>query len=116
MYVQKNELGNVVGVFANLQPGIAEEWVEGAEVEQLAAVPRIITMRQARLLLHSLGLLTQVQAAIDALPEPPRITAQIEWDYSSEVHRDKELVKMIAQQLDLTDSQVDQMFIEASQL
>lgn len=31
MYVQKNEKGDVVGVFANPQPGIAEEWVEGAE-------------------------------------------------------------------------------------
>jgi hypothetical protein len=82
----------------------------------LPIIPRIITMRQARLLLNSMGLLNQVQNAIDALPEPPRVAAQIEWDYSSEVHRNKEFVTMIAQQLDLTDSQIDQMFIEASQL
>lgn len=101
---------------ADLVPMTETEVTEHLNPEPVTYVPKVITMRQARLLLHSLGLLNQVQAAIDALPEPPRVAAQIEWDYSSEVHRNKEFVQMIAQQLDLTDEQVDQMFIEAAQL
>lgn len=32
MFVQRDSLGNIVAVFANAQPGIAEEWVEGAVI------------------------------------------------------------------------------------
>lgn len=80
------------------------------------AVPRSITMRQARLLLHSRGLLTSVQEAIDSLDEPPRIAAQIEWDYSSTMERDKPFVAMIAGYIGLTNDDLDEMFIEAATL
>lgn len=32
MFVHRNEEGRIVGLFTNAQPGIAEEWVEGAEL------------------------------------------------------------------------------------
>lgn len=32
MFVQRDSLENIVAVFANAQPGIAEEWVEGAVI------------------------------------------------------------------------------------
>ena len=31
-YVERNEAGKIVGVFANTQPGYAEEWVDGDDV------------------------------------------------------------------------------------
>lgn len=36
MYVQKNKAGQVIGVFSEKQPGIAEVWVDGAQIEQAA--------------------------------------------------------------------------------
>lgn len=30
MYVQRDETGRIVGTFANAQPGLAEEWLDGA--------------------------------------------------------------------------------------
>lgn len=33
MYVQRDDGGRIIGAFANAQPGIAEEWVDGADVE-----------------------------------------------------------------------------------
>ncbi|RRV28587.1 DUF4376 domain-containing protein [Pseudomonas sp. o96-267] len=33
MFVQRNEDGRIVGTFANPQPGLAEEWVDGAQVD-----------------------------------------------------------------------------------
>jgi hypothetical protein len=78
--------------------------------------PRSITMRQARLLLHSRNMLTMVQEAIDSLDEPPRIAAQIEWDYSSTMERNKPFVAMIAGHIGLTDEDLDAMFIEAATL
>lgn len=35
MYVQRNEEGRIVSVFSVAQPGMAEEWVEGAEIGQI---------------------------------------------------------------------------------
>lgn len=79
------------------------------------SVPRSITMRQARLCLHKHGMLAGVQPAIDALPEPDRTAAQIEWEYSSVVER-QGFVLTIAQALGISDEQLDALFIEAATL
>lgn len=79
-------------------------------------VPEKVTMRQARLALHAAGILPQVQPAIDVLPEPNKTAAQIEWDYSSEVFRNREFVNMLGSQIGLTGEQIDQLFIQAATL
>jgi hypothetical protein len=73
-------------------------------------------MRQARLALLAAGLLPMVDAAINALPDPPRTAARIEWDYSNEVHRDKPFVQMLGGALGLTAEQLDNLFTQAAQL
>jgi hypothetical protein len=79
-------------------------------------VPKKVTMRQARLALLAAGLLDDVESAIDALPEPPRQAARIEWDFSSEVFRDRDFVTMLGATLGLTDEEMDQLFITAATL
>ena len=86
------------------------------DIGPAVTVPNSVTMRQARLALHAAGLLAGVEAALDALPEPPRTSARIEWDYSSEVYRNKPFVVMLGQALDLTDEQIDDLFITAATL
>lgn len=66
-----------------------------------------LTARQIRLGLHSLGKLAGVQAAINALPEPDKSEAQIEWDYASEFRRLNHLIVQLIPILGLTDEQVD---------
>lgn len=73
-------------------------------------------MRQARLALLGAGLLQQVDQAISALPEPQQSAARIEWDYSSEVHRDRAFVQQLGQALGLSDEQLDALFIQAAAL
>lgn len=87
-----------------------------AEQQQPPVTPSKVTMRQARLALHASGLLSQVEVAINTLPEPPRTTARIEWDFSSEVHRDKEFVVMMGTALGLSDAQLDDLFVQAALL
>lgn len=105
-----------------LNEGEYARWVGGAwaivtEIPPIpAAVPEKVTMRQARLAVHAAGLLPQVQTAIDALPEPSRTAAQIEWDYSSEVFRNREFVNLLGGQLGLTGEQLDELFIQAATL
>jgi hypothetical protein len=79
-------------------------------------VPQKVTMRQARLALLAAGLLDDVEAAIDALTEPPRTAARIEWEFSSEVFRGREFVLMLGQALELDSAAMDALFIEAATL
>lgn len=79
-------------------------------------VPQSITMRQARLQLHKIGKLADVQAAINALPEPPKTEAQIEWDYASVVERASSFVVLLTPALGLSEEEMDNLFREAVQL
>lgn len=76
-------------------------------------VPQKITMRRARLVLFDKNLLNSVQSAIDSLEEPEKTKAQIEWDFSAEVWRNKPFVLDIAQGLGWTDEELDNLFREA---
>lgn len=84
----------------------------GSEIVGSIPVPASVTPRQVRLLLLSQNLLSQVEAIIAASDEPTKIT----WQYASEFRRDDPLLTALAQQLGLTNEQVDQFFIAASQL
>lgn len=78
--------------------------------------PSQVTMRQARLALAGVGLLSQVDAAIDSLDEPQKTAARIEWDYSQVVERDRELVQILGPILGLSDEALDDLFREAATL
>lgn len=83
---------------------------------QVVVVPGIVTMRQARLALLEAGQLAAVEAAINALPEPQRSAARIEWDYSSEVHRDRAFVQALGAALGLDAAALDALFTRAFEL
>ena len=80
------------------------------------AVPQEVTMRQARLALHAAGKLLAVNAAISALPDPPKTAALIEWEYSSTVRRDSQFVAMLGPALGLDSAALDALFVAASKL
>jgi len=79
-------------------------------------IPQVVTMRQARLALLQVGQLANVQPAIDALPEPHRSAAAIEWEYSQEVERNRAFVLTLGQALGLTDAELDDLFTLAATL
>lgn len=89
---------------------------EAGPVVAPPATPAAVTMRQARLALHRAGVLDQVSAAIDALPEPARTEARIEWDYSQEVRRTHGLVDALAPGLGLSGADIDALFVAAGAL
>ena len=95
-----------------------DEYYNETPIEIIPAVmvPASVTMRQARLALHAAGLLSQVEAAIEALPEPNRTVARIEWDYASEVHRASEFVTLLGAELELDKQSLDDLFLKAREL
>lgn len=104
---------NWVHLKLNLDTNLLEEYIPPVAAP---TVPSQVTMRQARLALLANNLLANVQPAISALPSPQKEEAQIEWDYSSTVVRDRPLVAMIGQALGLTNAQLDALFIQAATL
>lgn len=94
---------------------IAITWEEAdlilaeAEANRPVIIPTL-TMRQARLILLSAGLLDEVEAAITT-PEH-----RIWWDYSTTVERNHPLVISVLTTLGKTSAQIDALFIQASTL
>lgn len=86
------------------------------EVIKPVIVPSFVTMRQARLALLQEGMLGNVEQAIDTLPSPQKEAAWVEWEYSQEISRTQPLTLLMAQALELSDEQLDQLFIKASEL
>ena len=83
---------------------------ELAEIEK-AKIPQSITPRQARLALLNAELLDEVDAMLAANRE-----WQIEWEYATAIERSSPLISAMATQLNLTDTQIDEMFALAAQL
>ncbi len=79
-------------------------------------VPEVVEMAQARLALLQAGHLDKVQPIIDAMPEPDRTAAQIEWEYRARVRRDSQLTQVIAAEIPLTKTEMDQLFKTAATL
>ena len=80
-------------------------------------VPSTITVRQAREQLIKLGLIAQVQTSIDSIADPmQKAIVQNYWEYSIDFKRDNELLISLGHGLGLTDSEIDDLFIEASKL
>lgn len=81
------------------------------EPEPVVIIPSQITMRQTRLYLLSIDLLDEVENIVSQ-----NKAWQIEWEYASEVLRTNQLIQAMQTSLNLTNSEVDDMFSKASKL
>lgn len=81
-------------------------------------VPETISARQVRLwLLNNNIPLSQVDVAINTISdELLREKTRVEWEYAPYIERNHPLIGSLAQYLGLTSEQIDQGFIDASQL
>lgn len=100
-----------------LPEGSLEITDEEAEAIRLDAVvpppiPSVVSMRQARLALLQLGLLSTVDASVAAGSEADKIT----WEYATEVNRNEALVQNLAVVLGLSEQDLDNLFALASSL
>lgn len=115
-YVQRNE-GVVVGLYANLQPGYAEEFLADDSPEVVAylnppaPVPSL-TPRQIRLALFGAGI---TESMVDAaLADNP--AGMIEWKFATMYKRDHPLIDALSGSFGLTTEQVDALWLQASQI
>ena len=118
MYKVSKEDPNKLSAWYGPDPEPSQEAIEAAWAEYQSAVnvPDSIDMRRARLALRAAGHLAAVNAAIEAMEGDASEDARIEWEYATTIKRDHPLVAAMQQALDLTDQQLDDLFLAASQL
>lgn len=96
---------------------VTTEWsyVDGefvAPVTPAPVIPTTVSMRQARLALLEVEILDEVNTAIATGTEADKIT----WEYATEVNRGDTLVTNMAIALNLTETDLDNLFTLASTL
>jgi len=89
----------------------AEQEAEYLEAQRKALVPQMLTPRQARLALLAVGLLDEVDTLLDGTK-----AMQIWWEYSLDIQRNHEHIVTIGGALGLTETQLDDLFIEGAKL
>jgi hypothetical protein len=119
-YVQLDN-GTIVGVYANAQPGYAEEWREDDDADVVAYLnpppkPPELAPYQFRAMLALSGKQAALDAFIAALPDPQKTIAQAKLDYSLTFRRDNDLVLAAQQALGLTDAELDALWTSAAQI
>ena len=95
--------------------GIGDNYINGvfSKAEVIVEVPQILTPRQIRMQLTNSGLRQQVE---NIVANSTDYNLKDWWEYSLEYRRDNEQLLAMALLLEISDSELDRMFIEASKL
>ena len=95
--------------------------IEIIDVFENIEVPKIIknedvAMWRVRTALIFMGLKSQVDAAIDSLPEPSRTIAQQSWEYGNTINRASPITEAIKSMLKLSPEQFELVFTTAENI
>lgn len=93
----------------NIETGV-EELIEVPDAAPV--VPHSVPRRQALLALDAAGILDDVESMIMNGPR----SGQIEWDAATEFRRGHPLILAIGSSLGLSENDIDELFIAASNL
>lgn len=93
-----------------------QEEMESAFGAPIVSVPTEIASWRAKAILSIQGLTAQVEAIIDSMQDPDKTVALSAWNYGAPFVRNGPTVLAIASALNLSPSQIDEMFILAASL
>ncbi len=95
------------------------EWIEGATNEEINAVriiPEQVPVWCIKVILHEMGLLATVEAALNQLEEPSKTRANYIWNFGNFILRDSLTVAFIGQVLQKNKQEIDEIFINANNI
>jgi hypothetical protein len=100
---------------------VSRTFYEGATAQEIAelkkeSVPQEVQLWRIRTILKSMRYEESIQTALNNLEEPTKTAALCIWNYGTSVERNSQTVAMLKTALQLTDEQVDDMFIEANNI
>lgn len=86
------------------------------EEETAFNTPLEVALWKLRFVLSQMNLEQAVTNALDSLPEPQRTAANYIWNYGNAIDRHSSTIMFLQQQLGLTDTQVNEIFIQANSI
>lgn len=94
---------------------------EGATPEEIAEslkadVPQEVQLWRIRTVLKLMSLETTIETALNGLEEPTKTGALYIWNFGTTIERHSQTVLMLQSVLQMTDEQVDEMFITANNI
>ena len=98
---------------------INDVWIEGATNEEINAVrvvPNEVPLWCIKVILHEMGLLATVEAALNQLEEPSKTRANYIWNFGNFILRDSLTVAFIGQVLQKNKQEIDEIFINANNI
>ena len=84
--------------------------------QQQPEVPNEVALWKLRFILSQMSLEQSVTDAINQLPEPQKTAATYIWNYGNAIDRYSSTVMFIQSHLQMSNSEVDSIFIQASEI
>lgn len=84
--------------------------------EEIIQVPNEVALWKLRFILAQIGLENLVVDAMDKLPEPQKTAATYIWNYGNTIDRYSSTILFIQSVLQLTDEQVNNIYIQSNSL
>ena len=100
------------------QEELAQMEAMNAEMEAFQnQVPEKITKLQLKIQLVKMGFDLQIIVnALNNLPEPQKTFATLSWTEATNFYRDNDMIASVGQMFNLTNEQIDNLFIEANKI
>jgi hypothetical protein len=87
--------------------------VEGSQEPIKQSVPEEVQLWRVRTILRLMNLETTIASALDSLEEPTKTAAKTIWEFGTTIERESQTVLFLQSALQMTDEQVDEIFIQA---
>lgn len=86
------------------------------EEETQLNTPSEVALWKLRFILAQLNLEQSIVSAMELLPEPQKTAASYIWNYGNSIDRHSSTIEFIKNTLQLTDTEVNQIYIQANSL
>lgn len=116
-YTQGNTSTEVLDITL-IPEGLEYETIEFEikEIIQTIEVPQEVPLWRVRAILKLIGQEENIQNALSHLPEPTKTGAEYIWNYGTVIERNSQTVLFIQSMLQMTEEQVDDIFIQANNI
>jgi hypothetical protein len=98
-----------------------DTWIEGATPEEIAEAQRLLVPQEVQLwkirtVISLMGLKETIEDVMNNLEEPTKSAALNIWNYGTAIDRNSQTVLMIQSILQMTEVEVDNIFIQANNI
>jgi hypothetical protein len=90
--------------------------VEGSQEPIIPITPQEVQLWRIRTVLRLMNLEDTIATALDQLEEPTKTGAKTIWEFGTTIERNSQTVLFLQYVLQMTDLQVDNIFIQAEQI